>query len=546
VPGRRSSILLGLAAVATAAALPGGASGAARGFELGVTAGDVTARSAILWAKAKRSGAAAVQVSSGRLGRCEVDDAPPRLTVEARKGNDNTVQTRVSGLEPGTKYRYRFCMGGGRRSATGKFETPPRAGRAKTIRFALTGDQDALPPPGGSEPFWNDFELWDRIRAQRNDFNILMGDTIYSDTEVPGYGVDDVALTVREKWRKYETNLAQRPWAKARGSAAYYAHWDDHEFINDFARGEDVFPLGVGTVEIDGDKLYRRGVRAFRDYNPISYSKRDGIYRRARWGKNLELFFLDERSFRSPEADYQGTCDNPPGSGNPDLAPTAPKATRDFFALVVPQLANPPPPGCVEAINDPNRTLLGDRQLRRFKREIARSAATFKVIVNEVPIQQFYALPYDRWEGYAAERDEVLRFLAGNVANVVFLTTDVHSNLVNDARFKTLEAGGPENSGILDITTGPVATAPFAQEVNDQVDNEFAGALVHDLFFKPQPPNGVGMQCAGLDQFSYAQVEVRRSRLTIELLDINGGPVLDTGDRDQPGPPCGPFVIERE
>src|SRR5438105_13865453 len=84
--------------------------------------------------------------------------------------------------------------------------------------------------------------------------------------------------------------------------------------------------------------------------------------------------------------------------------------------------------------------------------------ATFKVIMNEVPIQQFFALPYDRWEGYAFERAKLLTFLKNNVKNTIFLTTDDHANLVNDARFATFPSqGGPANSGILDVTTGPVA-----------------------------------------------------------------------------------------
>jgi len=48
--------------------------------------------------------------------------------------------------------------------------------------------------------------------------------------------------------------------------------------------------------------------------------------------------------------------------------------------------------------------MLGQRQLANFEGAIKRSTATFKVVMNEVPIQQFYALPYDRWESYAAER----------------------------------------------------------------------------------------------------------------------------------------------
>src|SRR3712207_8455165 len=50
------------------------------------------------------------------------------------------------------------------------------------------------------------------------------------------------------------------------------------------------------------------------------------IYRRFRWGRAAELFFLDERSFRSAKA--SGACINP-ATGAPDLAPTAPQAKRD-------------------------------------------------------------------------------------------------------------------------------------------------------------------------------------------------------------------------
>jgi phosphodiesterase/alkaline phosphatase D-like protein len=156
--------------------------------------------------------------------------------------------------------------------------------------------------------------------------------------------------------------------------------------------------------------------------------------------------------------------------------------------------------------------------------------------MNEVPIQQFYALPYDRWEGYEFERRRVLQALQG-VKNVVFLTTDVHSTLVNDARFQTLEQGGPQNSGILDVTVGPAATANFKLEVNDVTGQPGAGDAIDQLFFTPPPPDGVGMQCAVLDVFSYGQVAVTRNRLTITPKDINGQPLRDAGR------PCGPFVI---
>ncbi len=189
--------------------------------------------------------------------------------------------------------------------------------------------------------------------------------------------------------------------------------------------------------------------------------------------------------------------------------------------------------------------MLGAAQLAAFKRAIKHSTATFKVIFNEVPIQQFYALPYDRWEGYEAERRKLLTFLRDDVKNVVFLTTDDHANLVNDARLKTLEPGGPLDSGIMDVTTGPIATANYAQEIDEAVGGDYAG-LVHSAFFKPAPPNGVGMQCAGMDQFSYAEVTVTGSQLKVELKALGSdGKVLDTADvAASPGAAsCGPYVI---
>ena len=104
--------------------------------------------------------------------------------------------------------------------------------------------------------------------------------------------------------------------------------------------------------------------------------------------------------------------------------------------------------------------------------------------MNELPIQQYYVLPYDRWEGYEAERQQVLRALQ-NVKHVVFLTTDVHATLVNDARFETLDPGGPRNSGILDITVVPAATANLELEIKTEVGVPGTGALADSAFFEP-------------------------------------------------------------
>ena len=281
----RSSLMLVALFAVGALVLAPGASAKAKGFKYGVATGDVSAKSAILWARASKEGKTLIQISDGGgFGNCNLKNASNKYIVKAEKSNDLTVQKQINKLDPDTAYKFRFCMNGGKKSDTGHFKTAPKANKAKTIHFALAGDQDARPIPGKSKPYWNNFQVWDRIRAQDNDFNILMGDTIYSDTEVPGYTLNDVAVSTDQKRAAYKLNLGEKAWTKARGSAAYYAHWDDHEFINDFSQEENKFPYsndGVdqGTTHINGHKLYKQGVKAFTEYNPVSYSDKTGIYR---------------------------------------------------------------------------------------------------------------------------------------------------------------------------------------------------------------------------------------------------------------------------
>ena len=86
---------------------------------------------------------------------------------------------------------------------------------------------------------------------------------------------------------------------------------------------------------------------------------------------------------RCAKADEGGTCNNP-STGEPDVAPTAPQSVRNVFAVLVPPLAQPVSAACLEAIRSEDRTYLGKRQLRRFLREIRRSDARFKVVMNEL------------------------------------------------------------------------------------------------------------------------------------------------------------------
>ena len=56
----------------------------------------------------------------------------------------------------------------------------------------------------------------------------------------------------------------------------------------------------------------------------------------------------------------------------------------------------------------------GPVQKAQFEADLHASTAKWKIVLSEDAIQQFYALPYDRWEGYGAERLEILNHIRNN------------------------------------------------------------------------------------------------------------------------------------
>jgi phosphodiesterase/alkaline phosphatase D-like protein len=197
--------------------------------------------------------------------------------------------------------------------------------------------------------------------------------------------------------------------------------------------------------------------------------------------------------------------------------------------LLIPAVAAP---ACLAAITDPARTVLGPVQKQALKDALQASTASFKVIVNEYPIQQFWALPYDRWEGYAAERTELLGFIRDFVGGqVLFLTTDTHANLINTQvavdRFAAPLPIAPE------VVAGPIATFTFQEEL---------GAFAASLGLPPAFVVGAfhqllglaGVQCRNIDRDAYARVDVDAAAgtATIELKDVNGNAVTNANPFD--------------
>lgn len=543
------ALLIPAALVAAAAIVPSTASAA---FTHGVSSAEVGPKSALVWAHATKAGK--VQVIAARDRRFIKGRVTKKL--RATKANDLTVQGKLTKLKAGTRYYYFFVQGRSR-SVIGTFKTAPAPTASKTIRFAVTGDTSGEKDANGTN-IWNkdgakDFATFKAMVKEKNDFNVNLGDAIYSDRTQDG--PNKLALTLAQKRGRYRENLGYRNLVALRNSGPVYNQWDDHEFIDDYTPNSE--DCDVGSVfnrqyACDNQAIRVAGTKAFREYMPVTYSPTAGTYRTFKWGKNLEIFILDERSFRSIKASEvkvdpskpeptNHVCENPPGTlDQDDPAPQVPQRIRDIFAFLYPPASNPVPQACLDALNDPSRTMLGSSQYARFTNAIKASKAKWKIVMNEVPIMAQYINTYDSWQGYEAERRKLLAYLRDNVKNVAFMSTDFHANWVTDARITTFpEEGGEQKSGIMDFMAGGVADHLLGSEIDAFAGRKDAYKAIDGAFFRNAPPNGTGFQCSNLVKYGYLQVTATSSTLKVETKDNAGKPM--TNDND--GSACGPYVL---
>jgi alkaline phosphatase D len=468
----------------------GHAAGATATFTSGVASGDVTATSAVLWTRAEGVDGVTAEISAD--ASFSNARSLPATTSAAR---DFTVKVKADGLTPGTRYAYRFRAGDAV-SPAGSFVTAPAAGTSAPLHFVFSGDSDGSRKADGTPPY-NNFEVLDAAAKEQPAFFLYFGDTIYADRP-------PVATTLAGYRSKYRENRGYPALTNILASASTYNTWDDHEVVNDFA------PPTVDSGELAA------GLQAFREYLPIDDS--GGVdapmYRSFQWGSDADLILLDERSYRSAEA--TGPCSV---DGRPDPLPGAAAPGASGVGSQGRMLLGLPadvPAGCLDALSDPSRTLLGATQKQWLKDQLTTSTATWKVIVNEVPIQQIIALPYDRWEGYAADRREILSFIRDqHIRNVVFLTTDLHGNVFGPVRVDLFDDPTPV---AYEAVVGPIATATLKQEIASAISDTAAN------LFAPLLLSVVKADCASIDTYSYGSVDIdpAAGTLTVTARDASG------------------------
>jgi len=417
-----------------------GASLAAQEFPNQIAAGEVQPRSALLWTRAAQPGLVIFQV----------DDEPTfqwpwRISFTWVSNPARPAKVRMHHLQADTRYHYR-ALRFGAVSDTGTFCTPATPGNHVGLKFGVSGDWRGELAPYPSV----------RNAGGDLDFFVGLGDTIYADYASPALPIPQ-AQTLGDFRTKHSEVYAERNGLNTLGDlrrqTAWFATIDDHEVINDFSGGAhpstDPRFQPSNKAFINKTRLFKNGLKAFVDYNPLRSTKyrntgdprfdgRRKLYRTRRFGDDAAIFVLDNRSFRDEPL-------------QPVANPSDPFEVQVFL---------------IDAF-DPTRTMLGQTQLQDLLDDLSAADAagvTWKFVFVPEPIQNLGVVAAsDRFEGYAAERTQILDHITQHgIDNVVFVAADLHGTLVNNLTYQ-MGPGQPQiPTNAFEIITGSVAyDAPF-------------------------------------------------------------------------------------
>jgi len=364
-----------------------------------------------------------------------------RHGVEASVGSDFAITTRLESakLAPGEQYYYRFFTCD-QTSPVGRFRTARPADSNEPIRIGFFSCQDYEPG----------FYTAHAGLAEEQDLDLVvcLGDYVYErsfDTsprrkDTTGANGDAEVQTLPEYRDKYRLYHSDPNLLRVRETHPLLVIWDDHEVEDNYAADRP----GDATKNERVPFAERRvnGYRAYFEHMPRvrEGASPDRIYGRTLLGRHCELMLLDERQYRSDQP-----C------GDPNAVP------------------------CPESA-DPNRTMLGAEQKAWFTSALESSPATWKIVANQLMIMALDAEPtgnasftYDSWDGYKAERRELLEFIKSrSIKNVSFVTGDIH----------TFFAGDVAPSGRAGLTDASVATEFVGGSISSEgiVDGRGGGA----------------------------------------------------------------------
>jgi len=164
----------------------------------------------------------------------------------------------------------------------GAFRTPPAAGTESGIEFCVVTCHDYI-----RKDTTDGHKIYDAMMKMFPDFYVHTGDIEYYDKPEP-YALTEELM--RFKWdRIFALPLQRNFWAN---TTSYFMK-DDHDLLTN-----DAFPgMTYGTVS------WKRGLEIFdREQLPTA----DTTYKTIRWGKDLQIWITDGRTYRSKNTDPDG------------------------------------------------------------------------------------------------------------------------------------------------------------------------------------------------------------------------------------------------
>jgi alkaline phosphatase D len=196
-------------------------------------------------------------------------------------GRDFTAQIRLSGLKPATSHT---IIAEGRASdaddkpatCEGGFTTAPLPTDVAPIRFAAVTCHDFIRRDDGERGHL----IYPVMEKLNPAFLVHTGDIEYYDKPGPFAMSAELA---RFKWNRLYSLENQRDFHRKHAS---YFMKDDHDTLkNDCWPGQNY-----------GDLTWEKGLSIFREQFPMG----EKPYRTVRWGKDLQIWMLEGRDFRSP------------------------------------------------------------------------------------------------------------------------------------------------------------------------------------------------------------------------------------------------------
>jgi alkaline phosphatase D len=345
------------------------------------------------------------------------------------------------------------------------------------------------------------------MRGHKPDFLIHSGDTIYADgiinseVKLPD-GKLWKNITIPEKAKVAETldefraahkyNFMDENVRAFNAEVPIFVQWDDHEVMNNWSPSKEV-PAAYKERSIE--VLAARAAQAFHEMYPLRESivEPGRVYRKLSYGPHLDVFMLDERSYRGGNGPNQQTA------------------------------------------YGPDAYFLGPEQIQWLKRALLNSRATWKVIASDMPLSlivwddaankkgsEAFAQGDGPPRGRELEIADMLRFIKNApIHNTVWLTADVHYAAAHyynpdKAQFQDFEP-------FWEFVSGPLHAGTFGP---NELDNTFGP----EVKFVKAP--GDGKQnlppSANMQFFGHVKIDGTTGQMTVTLRDNDDAELWST------------------